>query len=106
MIVFVTAEEVASYLRLATSTDPEAKRGAAAVNAYLAGRDDLLEAPGTPTAAAKLGALMLAAKLVRRRNSPYGTESVDGSVASYTARYDPDISRLLGIDYHAAPGVG
>lgn len=108
MLSFTSADAVASHVRLATA-DALCSETAAAVNALLTGRDDLTEVDQdgqtVPTDAAKLGATMLAAKLHRRRNSPYGTESVDGSVASYVARYDPDISRLLGIDYHSAPGV-
>lgn len=51
-----------------------------------------------------LGALMLAGRLFRRRNSPNGIESFSeiGGTA-YVARHDPDIARLLRVD---TPAVG
>lgn len=109
MTEYTTADAVASHIRLAAA-DALCAEVAAAVNSYLDGRDDLVDVDtttgtATPKPAAMLGATMLAAKLHRRRNSPGGTESVDGTVASYVARYDPDISRLLRIDYHSAPGI-
>lgn len=53
----------------------------------------------------KVGAIMLAARLYRRKNSPGGIESVGDSM-SYIARYDSDISRLLNIDTFRKPVVG
>lgn len=50
-----------------------------------------------------LGATMLAARMYRRRNSPNGVEAVTESGTSYVARHDPDVSRLLQLDQHAAP---
>ena len=107
MTEFTTAATVASHLRLATA-DALCADVAAAVNSYLDGRDDLTTGdPATPTAAAKLGATMLAARLHRRRNSPAGTDLVvDAGGAATVLRYDPDVARLLRIDYHSAPGVG
>lgn len=105
MHVFTTPQAVANHLGLATP-DQACRDTSDAVNAFLADRDDLLDEHGTPTAAAKLGAVMLGARLHRRRNSPFGVESFDGTTASITARTDPDISRLLRIDWHSNPGVG
>jgi hypothetical protein len=45
-------------------------------------------------------AVMLAARLVRRRNSPAGVETFGESVL-YASRYDPDIARALR---QGAPG--
>ena len=44
------------------------------------------------------GAVMLAAKITRRRNTPNAIESF-GEVggATYVARHDPDIEKLLGL---------
>lgn len=50
-----------------------------------------------------LGALMLAARLYRRRNSPNGVEAFTDAGATYVRRNDPDIARLLKLD---APAVG
>lgn len=54
----------------------------------------------------RLGAIMLAARLAKRRNSPNGIESATDMNVTYTARYDSDISRMLQIDGHRAPAVG
>ena len=48
---------------------------------------------------------MLAARLVRRRNSPGGVESFGDSVL-YVARFDPEIARALRSGNWAMPGVG
>ncbi len=51
------------------------------------------------------GAVMLAAKIVRRRNSPAGIESFGDSV-TYVASYDPEIALLLRRGNNRMPGVG
>lgn len=43
----------------------------------------------------ELGAVMLAARLIRRRNSPAGIESFTTEGAAYVTRRDPDLARLL-----------
>ncbi len=53
-----------------------------------------------------LGAIMLAARLAKRRNSPNGIEAATDMNVTYTARYDSDISRLLQLDKFQAPAVG
>lgn len=76
-------------------------------------RPDLYPTPGpldaapiyTPDAEVYQAAVMLAARLVRRRNSPGGVESFGESV-TYVSRYDPDIGRALHSGTWAAPGVG
>lgn len=50
-----------------------------------------------------LGAVMLASRLYRRRMSPAGVEAVTEAGATYVARSDSDVSRLLGLDGFAAP---
>ncbi|WP_176484099.1 hypothetical protein [Glutamicibacter sp. BW80] len=52
-----------------------------------------------------MGAVMLASRLYRRKNSPHGIESV-GDMSTYVSRYDSDISRLLNIDTFRKPLVG
>lgn len=54
----------------------------------------------------KLAAIMLGARLYRRRNSANGIEAMSADGASYVSRYDSDISRLLRIDGNTRPRVG
>ena len=61
--------------------------------------------PYTPDAEVYQAAVMLAARLVRRRNSPGGVESFGESVL-FVSRYDPDIARALRTGLWAMPGVG
>jgi hypothetical protein len=53
-----------------------------------------------------LGAKLLAARLIRRRNSPNGVEALTDAGVTYVARYDSDISRLLHLDAAQKPAVG
>jgi len=63
--------------------------------------------PGEPWPDNKLqGAVMLAAKLHRRRNSPDSITNSGDYGPMYVARYDSDISMLLGIDKWMKPQVG
>jgi hypothetical protein len=59
----------------------------------------------TPDAEVYQAAVMLAARLVRRRNSPGGIETFGESV-TFVSRYDPDIARALHSGAWALPGVG
>lgn len=43
------------------------------------------------------GATMLAARIVRRRNSPAGVEAFTDLGPQYVSRYDPDLDRMLGL---------
>lgn len=113
MIQFTTAAKVGSHLKLSTA-DQLCTDAATAVNAILQDRPELLtettDEAGTitqvPAPSAELGATMLGARLHRRRNTPNGLEAIDGTVASYVARTDPDVARLLLIDSFAPPAVG
>lgn len=80
----------------------------AAVNEFVAGLRIVqhLEAGTQWPASVKLGAVMLAARLAKRRNSPNGIEAATDMNVTYTARYDSDISRLLGLDKHSGLAVG
>lgn len=55
---------------------------------------------------ASAGAVMLAARLVRRRSSPQGivTALADGG-AGYVMRHDPDIGIMLGLGAHQWPVI-
>jgi len=59
----------------------------------------------TPDAETYQAAVMLAARLVRRRNSPGGVETFGESI-TYVSRYDPEIARALRQGLNALPGVG
>lgn len=52
------------------------------------------------------GAVMLASRLSRRRNSPAGFESFAGEGAVYVQRNDPDIAQLLELGTYQPPMVG
>lgn len=52
------------------------------------------------------GALLLAARLWRRRNSPEGVATFTGDGAVYVQRNDPDVAQYLGIGSYAPPVVG
>lgn len=54
----------------------------------------------------ELGAIMLAARLHRRRNSSNGVESFSEMGASYVSRYDADLDRQLRINGWTYPVVG
>jgi hypothetical protein len=59
-----------------------------------------------PDAEIYQGAVMYAARLLRRRNSPAGVETYGGLGATFVARYDPDIDRALHTGAFTQPGVG
>lgn len=79
-----------------------------AVNEYVAGLPVVqhIEAGAKWPAEVRLGAIMLAARLAKRRNSPNGIEAATDMNVTYVARYDSDISRMLQLDRAAAPAVG
>ena len=52
------------------------------------------------------GAVMLTARLIRRRNSPAGIETWTSDAATYVSRSDPDVAVLLRLGPNAAPQVG
>ena len=55
----------------------------------------------------KLAAVMLAARLIRRRNSPQGIAAfTQEGGAAYVSRNDPDVAQLLRLGTFAAPRVG
>lgn len=58
--------------------------------------------PGQVTA----GAVMLAARLHRRMNTPGGVESAGAFGVAYVRRNDPDVAQLLELGEYAPPAVG
>lgn len=77
-----------------------------AVNVYVESLPHIdRDEAGQWAATTHLGAILLAARLYRRKNSPGGIEAVGDSM-SYIARYDSDISRLLNTDSFRKPVVG
>ena len=56
--------------------------------------------------AERFGALMLAARVYRRRNSPAGVESLGEMGPVYVSRNDPDLAMMLGLARYAKPRVG
>lgn len=108
----ITAKDLADYLDLKQgAADPNVLRPVEATNALVSRLPDInteLNAEGETVWAAdtKLGAIMLAARLYTRRNSPNGIEALNEGGATYVSRYDSDIARMLHIDQHAYPRVG
>lgn len=102
----ITEGEVTGWSKEPSS--PNLKSVVAAVNGYVSGLPVVqhLEPAEAWPADVQLGALMLAARLIKRRNSPNGIEAATDLNVTYTARYDSDISRLLKLDGHRTPAVG
>lgn len=73
--------------------------------AYVVPQDPVVD-PTAPWAGdTTLGALILGSRLYTRRNSPLGMAAfTEEGGASYIARYDPDVDRLLRIGKHH-PGI-
>lgn len=106
--------DVVSWLMLKVEpTDALLVRAVNSANAYVStlpvvanlGLDD----DGHPLAWTddiNLGAIMLASRLYRRRNSAAGVEAITEAGAQYVARYDSDISRLLQLDSFQKPQIG
>lgn len=69
--------------------------------------DQLPDAPRTEDGdwapATVQAAIMMTARLYRRRNSPGGVEAFAEGGATYVARFDPDIEQMLRTGKHARP---
>ena len=98
----ITAPEVSAWTGGAVPADDE-NLGAvvAAVNSWVSSLPVSLDESASDRV--RLGSTILAAKVIRRRNSPNGVETITGEGVAYVARYDPEVSRFLGLD---APAVG
>lgn len=105
----IDAADVKSWLRLGddTTDDDLVDDVVAATNAWVAQLPTVteLDDPGVWPDDVHQGAVMLAARLYRRRNSPSGVEPfTDGAV--YLPRRDGDVDALLHVGFYAVPRVG
>lgn len=102
----ITSDQVAAWLRLGDGQDRDLLDAVtAAVNAWVAALPhwSTVTDPWPPDLTQ--GAVMLAARLYRRRNTPAGIESMpDGAV--YLPQRDGDVDPLLKIGRYAPPRVG
>lgn len=102
MATAITAPEVVSWAGGGLDeSEPNLGAVIAAVNSYVETLP--IAADASADERVKLGAIMLAARTMRRRNSPNGIETITGDGVAFVARYDPEVSRFLGLD---APAVG
>lgn len=71
-------------------------------------RPDMYSEGGTyaPDAEVYQGAVMYAAREIRRRNTPAGVESFGDTGISFVAKYDPDIDRALHTGAYTPPAAG
>lgn len=101
----ITADEVYRHLRKeGVVNDPDAEHMTLIVVAV---NDMCTEWHGEEwPAGVKLGAVMLAARLYRRRNSVNGVESFSDMGTSYVSRYDTDLDRQLRINNWTPPRIG
>lgn len=96
----ITVEEVARHLKL-SAADEHLPLIVDAVNGMVTTWHG-----GNWPAGVHLGAVMLAARLHRRRNSAAGVETFSDMGASYVSRYDADLDRQLQINAWSPPVVG
>lgn len=110
----ITRDDVKSWLRLAPddTVDDEiltdvvgAVNGWVAQTAYVKELDPLVWKPPDWPMDVTQGAVMLAARLYRRRNTPGGIESMADS-AVYVPRRDSDVDLLLHQGAWAPPRIG
>lgn len=111
----ITIEDVKTWLRLSgtDTTDDDlltpvvaATNGWVSRTAYVRELDPVVWPPGGPWPDdVTQGAVMLAARLYRRRNTPGGIESIVDT-AVYVPRRDGDVDALLHQGAWAPPRVG
>lgn len=103
-----TDSKVKTWLNLqGTDQDAHVKECVTAVNAFIGSLPVVADLPADADwpAQVDLAATMLAARLVRRRNSPSGVEGITETGTSYVSRYDPDIARMLELDGYERPAI-
>lgn len=108
-----TAEAVAAWL---SANLPGFDDDAQHINAVVPAVNSWIKSFQTPLLAADgsrywpehvvHGAVMLAARNVRRRNSPAGVETAGDGTSVYVARYDRDLDSLLGLGAYRDLVVG
>ena len=110
--VWLSQAAVRSWLRLGDSEPvEEIDRVCADVEIYVQiARPDMYDDAEPPVyrpdALVYDAAVMLAAKVLRRRNSPGGVEAFAGIGVSYVAKYDPEIAQRLDLDLYRRPRTG
>ncbi len=106
MADLLTVEAVRDQLGLADTSTAAAELTpvVAAVAALVRDYND--EPEGEWPENLRLGAVMLAARIYRRRNSPAGVETMGELGPVYVSRNDPDLAQLLKIGKYAVPRVG
>lgn len=99
-------EKVRSWLSITATAGPDVDALSVIAPAVIAfvNRTRAPRAPdGTWAPETLAGAIMLAARLVRRRNSPAGIEGFTETGAAYVRRNDPDVAVLLRLNH---PAIG
>lgn len=104
-----SVEVVKEWLRIGTTADDadladiveavdEVVRGLTSVERI----EPTLTAEGVWPYRFRLGAKLLAGRLLRRRNSPEGVASFIGEGVAYVRRVDPDVAALLRLNLPSA----
>lgn len=100
-----TAEAVQAWLGPMDEDADVLAETVAAVNALIVSWRGQPPAGGWPAHIVR-GLNMLAARLIRRRNSPAGVEAAGELGPLYVQRNDPDVAMLLGLGTYTRPAVG
>ena len=104
--MLVTPGAVETYLGLTAERDAaELGRVVSAVNSLVSEWTGLTDEDEI-AANIQFGALMLAARVFRRRNSPAGVETLGEMGPVYVSRNDPDLAMMLGLGNYRRPVVG
>lgn len=102
-----TAAAVERYLGLGPERDAAAlAEVVAAVNDLVSHWLGLNETDDPVAERISFGAMMLAARVYRRRNSPSGVEALGEMGPVYVSRNDPDLTMMLGLGNYRSPVVG
>lgn len=104
--LLVDATQVIKYLDLPSGHLEDMEPVVLAVSALVSSYHDTPDEGEDWPENIKLGAVMLAARVYRRRNSPAGVESLGEMGPVYISRNDPDLAQLLQIGRYAVPRVG
>lgn len=111
--VWLSTTDVLSWLRATLGVEPEGEVDGvvAATELYVQKcRPDLFNTDEPPVyvpdAQVYRAAVMYAARLLRRRNNPAGSESFGDIGPTFPTRYDADIDRALFTGAYTRPGVG
>lgn len=102
----VDAAAVESYLGLGADRDRDQLMAVCAAVNDLVSDWHGLDGDDEPGDRLKFGALMLAARVYRRRNSPAGVEALGELGPVYVSRNDPDLTMMLGLGNYRTPKIG